>query len=294
MLVQEKGLPYEFQNDVTPKEIGNLIGNCVEIDPPNGCPKFAKKVRARIYLDIKTSLRKKINVQTTSGSITTIKLHYEGQPSSICQECWVIDHDNNRCEKKAQDLLQFEKIVYSFGTLFPQPESSQDPQQAAAIDSPIINQTTSSDSLIAPVIPEEPMNLDQTQGNRTISSDSSKYSPVSLGSRKWKRIRREDASPDSNEFKVPHISHVATHAYFGKPIDHCIPQPQHANIQDESIRSCPSAGNHESLSEQQGESLEQLEIDSGDKIGTGKQVNTLYILISVINSCFFRLSSSFY
>ncbi|KAI3946661.1 hypothetical protein MKW92_002046, partial [Papaver armeniacum] len=74
----------------------------------------------------------------------------------------------------------------------------------------------------------------------------------------------------SNEFKVPHISHVATHAYSGKPIAHCIPQPQHANIQDESISSCPSAGNHESLSEQQ-ESSEQLEIDSGDKIGTGKQ-----------------------
>lgn len=67
MLVQEKGLPYEFQNDVTPKEIGNLIGNCVEIDPPNGCPKFAKKVRARIYLDIKTSLRKKNQCSNNIG-----------------------------------------------------------------------------------------------------------------------------------------------------------------------------------------------------------------------------------
>ncbi|KAI3843226.1 hypothetical protein MKX03_009825, partial [Papaver bracteatum] len=154
------------------------------------------------------------------------------------------------------ELAELDQIAHSFGTTLPQTGDSLDAQGRNSSDSPVI-----------PLIQEDNKNVDQNKWTTTTSSDISRDSSVPPGSRKWKRLRMEDASLDSTKFKIPHISHVATHAYSGEPIAHCVSPSQQTQQKDESINSCPCNKAQENSSDYQEELINNMTQKLVEKAG---------------------------
>ena len=94
--VQVWGVPFELMTEETGRDIGNSMGNFVEMDKRSSQMDQAKFMRVRVELPIDKPLRRGGYLMDMEGDKTWVTFKYERLPT-ICFLCGKIGHDKRHC-----------------------------------------------------------------------------------------------------------------------------------------------------------------------------------------------------
>ncbi|XP_026441554.1 uncharacterized protein LOC113340643 [Papaver somniferum] len=99
--VKFRNLQLEHLNVSLIDEIIQDLGEKFAIDPPNAHPRISIMVKARIQMNLTSPVKRGAWLRTTSRGEAWVKYHWEKKPYHICDQCWMVNHSDDNCEKVA-------------------------------------------------------------------------------------------------------------------------------------------------------------------------------------------------
>lgn len=110
--IQLKNLLPEFMKEKVIREMGNIMGDVIAIDPPNYIPADGELVKVCVTVDMNKPLRRGTLAIIVVGITRWVRYFYEKQPHKVCPNFYVI----NLSSKKMFSLVEAaHKNPHNFG-----------------------------------------------------------------------------------------------------------------------------------------------------------------------------------